>query len=470
LARQRRYSTTVRAKFNEIEIMMDKRQFLKGSCSILTGTMLSRFVSAEQSATAARTNWAGNYTFHADHLYDPKTAEEVQHVVKSCDKLRALGRGHSFNGIADSTKNQISLKQLDQIVLDEKSRTVTVGAGVTYGQLAPVIDARGYAVHNLASLPHVSVIGACATGTHGSGSKNRNLSAAVSAMEIVTADGSLHTLSRAKDGDKFMGAVVSLGGLGVVTKTTLDVGPTFQVAQVVYENLSMSHLEKHLDEIFLSGYSVSLFTDWQNHRITQVWIKRRLNPGESHTFAPEFFGAKLATRNLHPLAGHSAENCTEQMGIPGPWYERLPHFRMNFTPSSGAELQTEYFVPRDKGYEAILAVEQLRDRITPHLFITELRTIDSDSLWISPAYERPSMAIHFTWKPEWPEVKKVLPLIEEKLAPFDPRPHWAKLNTVPPSRLKQLYVKMPEFQALLKQYDPQGKFRNQFLDTNIFGS
>ncbi len=355
------------------------------------------------------------------------------------------------------------------MTLDPKSRTVTVGGGVTYGQLAPYIDGQGFAVHNLASLPHVSVAGACATATHGSGSKNGNLSTAVSAMEIVTADGEVVTLSRQKDGDRFPGAVVALGGLGVVTKVTLEVQPTFQVRQVVYENLSLAQLEKHLDDIFASAYSVSLFTDWQNHRATQVWIKRRVEPGESFEFAPEFYGAKLATQKLHPLAGHSAENCTEQMGIPGPWYERLPHFRINFTPSSGAELQSEFFVPRDRGYEAILAVEKLRDRVGPHLFISELRTIDADHLWMSTAYQRPSMAIHFTWKPEWPAVKQLLPVIEEQLAPFDARPHWAKLFTMPPARLKSLYAKLPDYQELLKHYDPRGKFRNEFLNTNIYG-
>jgi alditol oxidase len=452
---------------------MDKRQFLKGSCSILTGTMLSRFASAEQAShpSPKRTNWAGNYTFHAEHLYEPKTTAEVQHIVTSCTKLRALGRGHSFNGIADSTANQISLKQLDSIELNPKSRTVTVGAGVSYGQLAPIIDAKGFAVHNLASLPHVSVIGACSTTTHGSGSNNGNLSTAVSALEFVTADGSLHTLSRASDGDQFLGAVVGLGGLGIVTKTTLDIVPSFQVAQVVYENLSFSQLEKHLAEIFLSGYSVSLFTTWQNHAANQVWVKRRLDPGAtSVAFAPEFFGAKQATQKLHPVPGHSAESCTEQLGIPGPWYERLPHFKLNFIPSSGSEIQTEYFVPREHAYAAILAVEELRDRITPHLFITELRTIAADNLWLSMAYQRPSLAIHFTWKPEWPAVQAILPLIEAKLAPFNPRPHWAKVFTIPPTKLSGTYPKMPDYQALLKRYDPQGKFRNQFLDTNIFGA
>ena len=451
---------------------MDKRQFLKGSCSILTGTMLSRLVSAEQQASPApRTNWSGNYTFHADHLYQPTSVEEVEQTVKHCDKLRALGRGHSFNSIADSAHNQISLQHLDSIVLDPATKTVTAGAGVSYGQLAPYIDARGYAVHNLASLPHVSIIGACATGTHGSGSHNGNLSTAVAAMEIVDANGTLHTLSRAKDGDNFLGSVVNLGGLGIVTKTTLNVQPTFQVAQVVYENLSMSHLEKHLDEIFLSGYSVSLFTNWQNHNINQAWIKRRLDPGAtSVAFAPEFFGAKQATRKLHPVAGHDAEPCTDQLGIPGPWYERLPHFRMNFTPSSGAEIQSEYFVSRDKGYEAILAVEELRDRITPHLLVTELRTVAPDDLWISQAYQRPSMTIHFTWKLEPEAVLAVLPLIEEKLAPFNARPHWAKVFTMQPSHLQGLYARMSDYRALLQHQDPRGKFRNRCVDKNIFSA
>jgi xylitol oxidase len=276
-------------------------------------------------------------------------------------------------------------------------------------------------------------------------------------------------LSRERDGERFQGAVVNLGAIGVVTKVTLDVQPTFQVAQVVYENLSIDQLEHHLDEIFASGYSVSLFTDWQNHRISQVWVKRKVESGGRPQFSPELFGAKLATRKLHPLPGHSAESCTEQLGVPGPWYERLPHFRINFTPSSGAELQSEYLIPRERGYEAILAVEQLRDHVTPHLFITELRTIEADQLWMSTAYRRPSMAIHFTWKPEWPAVNSVLPMIEAKLAPFDARPHWGKLFTMTASRIKPLYPEMSKYQGLLAHYDAHGKFRNRFVETDIYG-
>ncbi len=449
---------------------MDKRQFLKTSGALITGSMFSRLLADEKHGEP-RSNWAGNYQYSAERLELPKTVEEVQKIVKSCSHVKALGARHSFNAIADTAGDQVLLKNLNGMKVDTKSRTVSVGAGVTYGHLAPYLDGEGYALHNLASLPHVSVAGACATATHGSGSKNGNLSTAVSGMEIVTADGEIVTLSRERDHEKFQGAVVGLGGLGVITKITLDVQPTFQVSQVVYENLPLAQLEKHLDEIFASGYSVSLFSDWQNHRATQVWIKSRIQSGApAASMKPEFFGAKLATKKLHPLAGHSAENCTEQMGIPGPWYERLPHFRMNFTPSSGQELQSEYFVPREKGYEAILAVEELRDKITPHLFISEFRTIDADTLWMSPCYKRPAMTIHFTWKPEWDAVRDLLPQIEERLAPFEARPHWAKLFTVAPSRIQSLYEKTPEYKQLLGHYDSAGKFKNKFLETNLYGS
>ena len=446
---------------------MDKREFLKTSGVLVTGSMLSRVLGAEQQP-AHRTNWAGNLTYSTDSLFTPASVEEVCRVVKDTAKLRALGTRHSFNSIADSKQNQISLKRLDQIAIDDKAHTVKVGAGITYGALSPYLDAHGYALHNLASLPHISVAGAIATATHGSGVHNGNLATAVNALEIVTADGKIIHLAREKDGEQFLASVVALGALGVVTSVTLNLQPTFQVAQSVYQNLSLDHLEHHFEEIFSSGYSVSLFTDWQNHQATQVWIKRRIVPGDQNKWEPEFFAAKLAAQKLHPLAGHPTESCTEQQGIPGPWYERLPHFRMNFTPSSGQELQTEYFVPFDRGYEAILAVEKLRDRITPHLFITELRTIAADDLWMSMAYTRASLAIHFTWKPEWLEVSKVLPLIEAQLEPFEARPHWGKLFTVAPARLQAQYAKLAEFKALLKQHDPEGKFRNEFLAGNLY--
>src|SRR5260370_3029072 len=384
---------------------MNKREFLKTSSAMLASTLLSKLTSA-QTTPDSRTNWAGNYTYSTKNLDQANTVEDVLHSVRNHSHLKALGARHSFNGIADSTDGQVSLKHFDQIEIDAKARTVTVGAGVTYGQLAPYIDSRGFAVHNLASLPHISVVGACATATHGPGSNNGNLSTAVRAMEIVTANGEVVVFSREKSGDKFPGTVVGLVALGVIRIITLNVQPAFQMTQMVYENLSFSQLEHHLDDIFASGYSVSIFTDWQNHRATQVWIKRRVDQGSHADPMDDFYGAKPATHNLHPLTRHSAENWTEQMRIPCPWYDRHSHFSMNCTPSSGAELQSEYFVPRDKGYAAILAVEQLREQITPHLFTTEFRTIAADDLSMRPCYQRPSMTLHFTWKPQWPAVKK----------------------------------------------------------------
>jgi len=346
-----------------------------------------------------------------------------------------------------------------------------VGPGIRYGTIAPLLEAKGFALHNLASLPHISVPGAITTGTHGSGVKNGNLSTAVAALEIVNAAGDVVKLSRKDNPDIFPGAVVGLGALGVITKVTLNIQPTYQIAQTVYENLSFNSLKDHFDEILSAAYSVSLFTDWQNQRINEVWLKHRIDPAKPPVKQPkDFFGATRATKNLHPIAALSAENCTEQMGVPGPWYDRLPHFKMGFTPSAGKELQSEYFVSRKNALDAILAVEKLHEQIGPRLMITEIRTIAADDLWMSPAYNQDSVAIHFTWKPEWPEVSKLLPIIERELAPFSPRPHWGKLFTLPPAELRSRYEKVPEFIALAKKFDPQGKFRNDFLNTHIFGA
>jgi xylitol oxidase len=416
-------------------------------------------------------NWAGNLEYSTDRLYAATSLEEVQGYVKKENKLKVLGTRHCFNNIADSKDSFLSMKPMDKVIaLDPAKHTVTVGAGITYGQLCPYLDSKGFALHNLASLPHISVAGACSTATHGSGEKNGNLATAVSGLEMVTASGDVVNLSRERDGDTFRGAVVGLGALGAITKVTLDIQPTFLMRQYVYENLPLSELKDHFDAIESSGYSVSLFTDWQKQRINEVWVKSRVEEGQAFHATPEFFGAKLATRNLHPIAELSAENCTEQMGVPGLWYERLPHFRMGFTPSAGKELQSEYFVPRQHAVEAILAVERLRDQVSPHLLISEIRAIAADELWLSPCYEQPCVTIHFTWKQDWPAVSKLLPVIEKELAPFHARPHWGKLFTTSPTELKGIYKKMPEFIELSRKYDPQGKFRNEYLNKNIFGS
>jgi alditol oxidase len=415
-------------------------------------------------------NWAGNYTYRASRLHKPETIRQLQELVNRGSKLKALGTRHSFNDIADSPEVLISLEHFDQVLnLDRERRTVTVEAGIRYGKLCQWLHREGFALHNLASLPHISVAGACATATHGSGDQNGNLATAVSTMEMVKADGELVVLSREHQPEQFQGAVVGLGGLGIVTKLTLDILRTFDMQQDIYQNLLLAQLEDHFDELFSSGYSVSLFTDWRHATFNQVWLKRHVPDGASLTTEPELFGATLATTHLHPIGTLSAENCTEQMGLRGPWHERLPHFRMDFTPSSGEELQTEYFVPRGHALSALRAMHQLGERVAPLLQISEVRTIAADTLWMSPCYHQACVSIHFTWKKDWPAVSNVLPLIEERLAPFNARPHWGKLFTMHPGHLQSLYPKLIDFQELLQHYDPQGKFRNAFLDKYILG-
>ena len=447
---------------------MKKRTFLKLSSALAASPVLAPLTS--WAADDKLKNWAGNYTYSTNRLQLANSLEQVQALVKKHDRLKVLGTRHCFNGIADSSHNLLSLRSLDQVIkLDSEARTVTVGAGMSYGQLCPILHEKGFALHNLASLPHTTIAGACATATHGSGIKNGNLATAVSALEFVTAAGDVRVLTREKDGDTFRGAVVNLGALGVMTKVTLDLLPTFLVRQNVYENLPMAQLKDHFEAIMSGGYSVSLFTDWQRGNFSEVWVKSRVEPGVTPSVKSEFFGAKAATRNIHPIVELSAENCTAQMGVPGPWFDRLPHFRMGFTPSSGKELQSEYFVPRGQAVEAILAVERLHNQVGPHLMISEIRTIDADQFWMSPCYQRPSVAIHFTWKQDWPAVRKLLPVIEKELAPFGVRPHWGKLFTTSAAQFATLYERLPDFKNLVSQFDPKGKFRNEFLEKTIYG-
>ena len=414
-------------------------------------------------------NWAGNLEYSTDKIYYPRSVEEVQQLVKKYNKLKVLGTKHCFNTIADSTDNFISLKEMNKVVaLDATAKTVTVEAGMKYRELCPWLNDKGFALHNLASLPHISVAGAITTATHGSGVKNGNLSTAVVALEIVMADGNVMNLSK-NDGEKFYAVAVGLGAIGVITKVTLQIQPAFMMRQYVFTELPLSQLKEHFDKIVSSGYSVSLFTDWQNENMNEVWIKSRVDDATNSETKKDFFGALPATKNLHPIIELSAENCTEQMGVPGSWYERLPHFKMGFTPSSGKELQAEYFIPRHNAMDAILAVQRMGKQIGPHLFISEIRTIDADNFWMSPCYKQPSVTIHFTFKQEWEAVSKLLPVIEKELAPYKAKPHWGKLFTMPASKLASLYEKMPEFKKMIVQYDAKAKFRNKFLKTNIYG-
>ena len=300
-----------------------------------------------------------------------------------------LGSRHAFNGLADTHGDHLSLAGLPRVIdIDSAARTVTIDGAIRYGDLGPVLERSGFALHNLASLPHISVAGACATATHGSGDRLGNLSTAVVAMELVRADGELVSMSREADGDAFAGSVVSLGALGVVTRLTLAVEPSYRVRQDVYEGLPIAALRDHFDALTASGDSVSLFPRWRGAVIDQVWRKRRVEEGDDGGAALNLFGARRATTALHPLGDLPPDACTEQLGVPGPWLDRLPHFRLDHTPSHGDELQSEFFVGREHAVEAFEALDALRDRLAPLVFVSEIRTIAADDLWLSPAYGR----------------------------------------------------------------------------------
>jgi xylitol oxidase len=417
---------------------------------------------------AGLTNWAGNHAYRATWLHEPDSLERLQEIVRGAGRLKALGSRHSFNDIADTDGALVSLARMPRVfVLDRAARTVTVDGAVRYGELCGPLDEAGFALHNLASLPHISVAGACATATHGSGDRSGNLATAVSGMEVVSADGEIARFSRERDPDALAGAVVSLGGLGVVTALTLDLQPTFRMRQDVYQDLPLATVAEHFDAISASADSVSLFTEWRAPIFEQVWLKRRVV--ETETFAPDptLFGATLAAVQLHPIRGMSADACTGQLGVPGPWYERMPHFRMDHNPSAGAELQSEYLVARHHAVDALLAVAAIRERFAPLVQVSEVRTIASDRLWMSMATDRPSVGIHFTWQRHWEAVRAVLPSIEAALAPFDPRPHWGKLSTMDPAAVRASYPDLSRFRQLVERHDPDGKFRNAYLDRVI---
>ncbi|WIX91003.1 FAD-binding protein [Amycolatopsis sp. DG1A-15b] len=408
-------------------------------------------------------NWAGNLTYGADAVTTPRTVDEVRAAVTAATHVKALGSRHCFNDIADSPGGLLlDLRALDAGV-ELGDGTVTVAGSARYGDFARQLHDAGFALPNLASLPHITVAGSVATGTHGSGRRQPGLAAAVSGIELVTAGGELRTFTRADA--EFPGLVVGLGAFGVVTRLTLDVVPAFDVRQDVFDDLPWEAAYEHFDEIEDAGYSVSMFTNWANDAIDQVWIKSRVG---DFTERAGLFGAVPADGPRHPAhaAGIPADNCTPQQGVPGPWHERLPHFELAFTPSVGDELQSEYFVPYSAAAAAIRAVRGIGDLVAPLLLVSEIRAIAGDDLWLSPGHGGDRVALHFTWQPRQPEVEAVLPVIEERLAPFGARPHWGKLFHGVPGE----YPRLAEFRALAESLDPQGKFRNPFLNRNVFGS
>jgi len=411
------------------------------------------------------TNWAGNHTYQAAALHRPTTLDQVRELVAGAGRLRVLGSRHSFSDIADSAE-LLSLDGLPaDVVVDHAAGTVSLAGGLRYGDLAEVLKAEGVALANLASLPHISVAGAVATATHGSGDANGNLATAVAGLELVTASGEVLTASRG-DPD-FDGLVVGLGALGAVTRVTLDVEPAYQVRQRTFQDLPWISLFERFDEVTSAGYSVSLFTRW-TATVDQVWVKSRVTE-QPEEVRGDLLGAVPATADRHPILGIDPVNCTPQLGVPGPWSDRLPHFRMGFTPSSGEELQSEYHVPRRHAVPALQALLALGDRIRPVLQVSELRTVAADRLWMSPQHGQDTMAVHFTWLPDLAAVEPVLAAVEAALDPFEARPHWGKLFLADAAAMARRYPRLPDFAGLAGRLDPRGVFVNAWLRRHVLG-
>jgi xylitol oxidase len=411
-------------------------------------------------------NWARNYTYRAERLHRPSTLEQVHEIVVNAPRIRVLGSRHSFNGIGDSSQ-LLTLDALPaDVSVDHEAHTVSLAGGVRYGELAEVLKAEGLALGNLASLPHISVAGAVATATHGSGDANGNLATAVAGLQLVTSSGDIVTTRRG-DAD-FDGLVVGLGALGAVTRITLDVEPAYRVRQRVFEGLTWDALFEHFDAITSSGYSVSVFTRW-GETTDQVWVKTRVTDASEQVRA-DLFGARAATSERHPILGIDPINTTPQLGVPGPWSDRLSHFRMGFTPSAGDEIQSEYIVARRHAVAAIEAVRAVAGAVRPLLQVCEIRTIAADRLWMSPQYGQDTIAIHFTWKRDENAVKRVLADVEIALAPFEARPHWGKVFLADATGIARLYERLPDFSRMVERLDARGAFRNEWLQSRVLGA
>ncbi|WP_420368485.1 FAD-binding protein [Curtobacterium sp. L1-20] len=414
------------------------------------------------AAERTRTNWAGNVTYRASGLARPTSVDEVQRLVASTPRLTALGSRHSFNTIADTDALQVSLADLPPVLdVDADRRVVRVAAGMVHSQVAAGLEARGWALANLASLPHISTAGAVATGTHGSGVRNASLAQAVVGLEVVRADGSVAWVDASSPDGALDAHRVALGALGVVTAVELAIEPTFEVATTVHLDLPWDAVLEHFDAVVSDAYSVSLFTSFDDRGARQVWVKHRTDePAPSVDLVA--LGARPATGPVHPGENDPA-GVTEQGGVPGPWSERLPHFRSSFTPSTGAEIQAEYLVPAGSAVAALQALRPLEPVFAPLLIAAEVRTVAPDTAWLAPSSGRQSVGLHFTFRRDTEAVAAAVERIEQVLAPFDARPHWGKVSGMGAERLHEVYPRLGSFAALARDLDPAGRFRNLFL-------
>jgi xylitol oxidase len=409
-------------------------------------------------------NWAGTIDFGSTRVHRPESVSELRRVVAASARVRAVGSGHSFSGVLHPAGDLVRLDRLPrEVIVDPEAGTVTVDGGTRYTDVARVLHRAGFALPNLASLPDISVAGACATGTHGSGDGQRVLGGSVIGLQLVGPDGELTELRADVDQDTFAGSVVALGALGVVARLTLAIEPAFEVAQSVYHDVAMDDVAEHLDEVFGAGYSVSVFTDWHAAH-GSVWIKRRTDRA-----VPGWGRGVPAPGPSHPVPGVAPDSCTPQSGIAGPWHERLPHFGADAVPALGDEVQSEYFLPRAAAPAAFTALRDLGDRVSSVLQIAEVRTVRADELWLSPAYHRDSVTVHFTWVKDLARVWPVIAAVEERLRPLGARPHWGKLTAMSGPEIASAYPRSADFADLMAKADPEGKFGNRFV-AELFGS
>ena len=410
------------------------------------------------------TNWAGNIRFTPEVLHQPRSVADLQQLVSGAHRVRALGTGHSFNRIADTSGDLVSVRSLPEVIdIDASARTVRVGGGTRYGELGAALQASGLALSNTGSLPHISVAGAVATGTHGSGTANPVLGRGVRALSMVLASGDLVTVDRDSVGESFDGHVLALGRLGIVTELVLDVVPTFDIAQTVIVGVSDHAVGERLDAILSAAYSVSVFTTWAPDQ-SRIWVKALIEDGAPAWATDPPWDGRPAREPQHPVPGEPTGSATEQLGRPGPWIERLPHFRLDFVPSAGDELQSEFLLPRRDGPAAWAALLPMREALHEVLLVGEIRAIAADSMWLSPTGGQDSVAFHFTWIPDIARVGPVVAEVQRRLAAFDVRPHWGKVFSTPDEMLAARYPRLSDFRDLVRTYDPQGKLGNDLVD------
>ena len=407
-------------------------------------------------------NWAGNLTFSAKEYIEVDSVSKLQSIVSKASGVKVLATGHSFNDIANTSQTQISIKNLsDEIEIDTINKVALVPAGMQYADVCRHLEKKGWALFNTASLGEITVAGSALTGSHGSGSNNPVLSDCVEGIEMVLASGDLFNISRSES-DEFPGFVVSLGALGVFTKLRLRIVESFSIKQFVYENISIQSIAENFDAVFDKAYSVSYFSNWKKISTGQIWMKF-LDDSNLLQLPTQWLNGNIATAKQHPVKVNDPSPCTDQMGISGKWLYRLPHFKLDSSPASGDEVQTEYLVDRSHVSEYMSELLSIGDEIADRVYAAEIRTIKSDDLWLSGAYGRQTVGFHFTWKKS-DSLATFLPKIEEILGKHDGRPHWGKLFSTSQEELSSRYPKYSSFEGLLKKYDPSKKFRNSFID------